>query len=260
MDLESWGDILLADRQTKYISIGDLHLWLKSRNGEVWIAHGYGHEVKREGDKSSPPNNITWGRWANNRDTSRVRILPVFPDKPLIIHSEYPLKVSPGTRIQIYSRIPVWVRISLTKDDYQVIELPTVKLSRTWFGTPVEGELCYHATTKARRDLAHVDKKQYLVSCPIMIHNKSREELDFEHFCFRVERLSMYDYKSELWADETQIVYHGADLNSDVIMTGKLPKGIDKKNLLSKPRKRIQKSFATRTFKRIFEDTMNWGR
>ncbi|MDZ7682362.1 MAG: hypothetical protein U5J63_11785 [Fodinibius sp.] len=75
-----------------------------------------------------------------------------------------------------------------------------------------------------------------------------------------MERLSMYEYEGDFWADETQIVYHGADLNSDVIMTGKLPEGIAKQNLLSKPRKRIQKSLATRTFKRIFEDPISWGR
>lgn len=260
MSEEVWGNISLADGQVRYVTIGDLHIWLKSQNGEVWIAYGYNGEFKGRPKADSPPKECTWGRWADKSGAEEVQVLPVFPDKPLIVHSEYPLKVSRGTKIQIYSRIPVWVRISLAKNGYQLIELPTVKLSRTWFGTPVEGELCYHATTKARRDLSHADKKPYVVSCPILIHNKSEDELDFEHFCFRVERLSMYQHEGDFWADETQIVYHGADLNSDVIMTGKLPEGIDKSKLLSKPRKQIQKSLATRTFKRIFQDTMDWGR
>lgn len=260
MSDDIWGNISLADGQVSYCTIGDLHLWLKYQNEEVWIAHGYRQEIKGRIKPDTPPREITWGRWANKVDSGEVNIRPVFPDKPLIVHSEYPLKLSPGTKIQIYSRFPVWVRIALAKNDYQLLELPTVKLSRTWFGSPVEGELCYHASTKARRDLSQVDKKPYVVSCPILIHNKSEEALDFEHFCFRVERLSMYVQEGDFWADETQIIYHGADLNSDVIMTGKLPAGVDKKNLLSRPRKQIQKSLATRTFKRIFEDTINWGR
>jgi hypothetical protein len=98
-----------------------------------------------------------------------------------------------------------------------------------------------------------------LVSCPIFIFNRSGEVLDFDNFCFRVERLSIFSHDYEFWADETQIIYHGADLNSDIIMTGKLPEGIDRKKLISKPRKKIQKSLATRTFKRIFEETITWG-
>lgn len=254
-----WGTISLADGQVKYASIGELHYWLKSQNGEVWIAYGYETDLKSPLRKEAPPEELTWSRWAGSTDVAEVRVTPVFADKPLIVHSEYPLKVSPGAKIQIFSRIPVWVRIA-TAEDYQLVEMPTVKLSRTWFGTPVEGELCYHATTKARRDLSHADKKPHVVSCPILIHNKSDEELDFEHFCFRVERLSMYEHDGDFWADEAQIVYHGADLNSDVIMTGKLPQGLSKEHLLSKPRKKIQKSLATRTFKRIFEDTMILGR
>lgn len=260
MSDEVWGNVSLAGGQVRYLTVGDLHIWLKLQNGEVWITHAYSDELEEDPNPEGPPADLSWGRWADKSGSEEVQILPVFPDKPLIIHSEYPLKVSAGTRIQIYSRIPIWMRISLAKNNYQLIELPTVKLSRTWFGTPVEGELCYHATTKARRDLSSVDKKQYVVSCPILIHNKSDDELDFEHFCFRVERLSMYKHNGDLWADETQIIYHGADLNSDVIMTGKLPEGIDKKKLISKPRKQIQKSLATRTFKRIFHDTMDWGR
>jgi len=260
MSDETWGNISLTEGQLTYVTIGDLHIWIKYQNDEVWIAHAHNDELKEEPSSQNPPSDLAWGRWADKSGSEEVQILPVYPDKPLIVHSEYPLKVSPGTKLQIFSRIPVWVRISLAKNNYQLIELPTVKLSRTWFGSPVEGELCYHATTKARRDLSNVDKKKYVVSCPISIHNKSDDELDFEHFCFRVERLCMYQSRGDFWADETQIVYHGADLNSDVIMTGKLPQGIEKNKLMSKPRKQIQKSLATRTFKRIFHDTMDWGR
>jgi hypothetical protein len=43
-------------------------------------------------------------------------------------------------------------------------------------------------------------------------------------------------------------------------MTGRLPEGIKKNQLLAKPRKQIKKSLATRTFKRLFEDTQIFGR
>lgn len=249
MEHDIWGSRSLAEDRVEYMTIGDLHLWIKYRNEEVWIAHAYKDEIKRKSASDQPPKQIEWTRWAHKTSSSKVSVSPVYPDKPLLVHSEYNLKVSPETRIQIFARIPIWVRISLAHNGYQLIELPTVKLSRTWFGTPMEGELCFHATTKARRDLSQVDKKPFLVSCPIKIVNKSDEELTFSNFCFRVERLSMYLHDNELWADETEIIYQGEDLHSEVVMTGKLPEGIARKQLLTKPRKEVHKSLATRTFK-----------
>lgn len=256
MELDIWGNRSLAEDSVQYINFGELHFWMKLRNEEVWIAYTYSDELKQKPCSEKPPKGVEWSRWAHKNCSAEITVSPVFPDKPLVVHSEYSLKISPETQIQIYSRIPIWIRISLAHNQYQLIEMPAIKLSRTWFGIPTEGELCYHALTKARRDLSEVEKKPFLVSCPIKIINKSNEELTFTHFCFRVERLSMYLHEHELWADETQIIYQGEDLHSDVIMTGKLPAGITKKQLLTKPRKHVKKSLATRTFRRFFGDTL----
>lgn len=244
----------------RYYSIGDLHLWMQFRDEEIWIIHGYTDELGQNIDSETPPDDKDWTRWAHKSGSEDVKITPVFSDLPLVVHSEYALKVSPHTNIQIFTRVPIWVRISLAQSDYKLIELPTIKLSRTWFGTPTEGELCYHATTKARRDLSKVEKKPYLVSCPIVITNESEEELNFEHFCFRVERLSIFEYDNEFWADETKIIYQGEDLHSEVIMTGKLPEGVSRQNLISKPRKQVHKSLATRTFKRFIDQASTLGK
>ncbi len=256
-----WGERKLTEGKTEFISLGNLRLWLILKDSDIWI--GYLHVDSRETKytkSAPPPENLEWLRWATKKNTQKIRLAPVFPDLPLVVTSEYLLKISSDTEIPIFTRIPVWVRINLPDKDYLLTEIPTVKLSRTWFGTPLEGELCYHATTKARRHLSEVELKSYVVNCSIVISNKSNDDLNFENFCYRVERLSIYQHDRELWADETQIIYQGEDLNSDVIMTGKLPEGIDKKILLSKPRKEIQKSLATRTFKLFFEDTNFLGR
>lgn len=260
MDNSVWGTVFLKVDDTHFIHLGDLYLWIKLNNTEIWIAYCYADEVNEFIDETTPPGKVKWARWAHKSGRDRLKILPALADLPLIVHSEYSLKVSPHTQIEVFSRVPLWISISLTDDDYKLLELPVSKLSRTWFGTPLEGEVCYHITTKARRDLSQITPEPHLVSCPITISNKSSEALDFERFCFRVERLGIYKYNDALWADETQITYHGEEQNSDIIMTGKLPDGIEKQMQLAKPRIQIHSSLATRTFKRIFEDTLTIGR
>lgn len=256
-----WGTHPLGDEEPYFLDVGALNLWMQYRNEEIWIAYCYDDELEGKVDSSAPPEKTDWQRWAHKSGGNEVQILPAFADLPLIVHSEYSLKVSPYTTIQIYSRVPLWISISIAKNEYSLIELPAMKLSKTWFGTPIEGELCYHVSTKARRDLSKTMPEGYLLSCPITIANRSAEELTFESFCFRVERLGIYkDTNGVLWADETEITYHGEEQHSDIIMTGKLPKGITKDMQISKPRKQIHKSLATRTFQRFFEDTDILGR
>lgn len=262
MNMQDWGSYQFENDKIKYLNTGHLHLWIRRRNDEVWIGHQYGEGSNdgRNFEDEKPPAELEWARWAPKDNPDTIKIMPVFPDLPMVISSEYPLKVASGSSITIYTRIPVWIRISAGKSAGTLIELPTIKLSRTWFGTPMEGELCYWSTTKARRSLEAVEKKQHLVSCPIVIANKTAEDLSFEKFCFRVERLKIFKYGDELWADETRITYQGEEQHSDITMSGKLPKGMEKGELINGPRKPIQKSLATRTFHKIFDDTFLFGR
>lgn len=247
-----WGDRTLEEDKMDFISIGNLHLWLLYKDADLWIGYQYSTGGPSDTDDQDPPEDLDWSRWAREGDIQKIQLLPVFPDLPLVVKSEYSLNISSGTKIQVFARIPIWIRISVAHNEYQLMEIPIIKLSRTWFGTPLEGELCYHATTKARRSLSKVDPKPYLVNCPIQISNKSQEDLNFENFCYRVERLKIFQNNMGLWADETQVIYHGESLNSDIIMTGKLPEGIKEEQLLTRPRKEVKKSLATRTFSRLF--------
>lgn len=262
MNSEKWGSFSLSSaEETNAYELGDLKLWFKHKDEEIWIGHRYADsDDETSAAKTTAPEDLEWARWAPKDPVDSVKIMPAFPDLPLVVNSEFPLRVNPGGSIQIFTRIPVWVRISIGKKDIVLTELPTIKLSKTWFGTPMEGELCYWATTKARRSLSNVERKPYLVSCPIQITNKTETDLDFEKFCFRVERLKIFTYREELWSDETRIVYQGEEQHSDISMSGRLPKGMENARLISPPRKPMQRSLATRTFKKIFDESFLFGK
>lgn len=257
---EIWGSHKpAADGAPQSITIGDLHLWYFFRDDEFWIGHRYTSEM--DGDAGEePPEDLEWSRWAVKGADRELHISPVFPDLPVIVSSEYLLRIIPETEIRIYTRIPIWIRFETGKSKHLLTEMPSVPLSKTWFGTPVEGELCYWSTTKARRSLSDVQAKPHVVNCPIRISNRSAEDLNFDKFCFRVERLKIFKAEDQLWADETDIKYHGEELNSDITMTGRIPKEIEGGKMLNGPRKQIQKSLATRTFRRIFDDNPLFGR
>lgn len=240
-----------------HLELASLHIWIKRKNDEIWIAHEYepGEEALSLAVEEREPGDINWSRWAFKSVEDELNLLPVFPDRPIIVNSEFPLKISPDSEIQIFTRVPAWVQISMGKDRHVLTEIPAKKLSQTWFGNPLEGELCYWLSTKARRAFTKLEDRPAYINCPIRIKNKTHEDLNFEKFCFRVDRLSIFRDNEDLWADETHIEYHGEEQNSDITMTGSLPKNVGTGELLSKPRNPMSKSFATRTFKKLFDDT-----
>lgn len=258
-----WGTWSPEDtRDVRHIALGDLHVWYLFRDGEIWIDHRYREELDPDAleNLAQPPEPAEWARWAVGGESGEAHFSPVLPDLPVVVASEYPLMVIPGATIDIFTRIPIWLRISWGESRHVIAELPTLQLSKTWFGTPREGELAWWSSTKARRSLSGVEQKNYVVNCPIRITNSSSEDLNFEKFCFRVERLKIFSTQSELWADETLISYRGEDQHSDITMTGKLPEGIEKGTLMSPPRQEVHSSLATRTFKKILDEYSFFGR
>lgn len=253
-----WSELSIDEVQKiHHTTYGPLHVWLQRISGEVWIAHDYAQNLPAEFDPDTYVEHLTWERVAPRVSSAALQALPVFPDLPVVIGTEHRLKLAPGARIQIFSRIPVWVRFYQKQGSYTLTEIPTVTLSKTWFGSPQEGELCYWLTTKARRSLAEAEKKSYVVNCPITIINRSQEDLDFEKFCYRVERLGIYLIGEELWAGDTKITYHGEEQHSDITMLGNPPSEIsgEPRRQLSAPRQPVTGSLATRTFRKLFEDT-----
>lgn len=236
-----------------HLNIDSLHVWIKKLNEEFWISYSHADDTN---DSPQIDEQTEWERWAPKANETEVRIRPVFPDLPVVVSSEYPLRLVPEASIQVFCRVSAWMEISLVKSNYVLHEIPITKLSRTWFGNTMEGELCYWLTSKARRSLEQVESKPYLINCPIQITNKSHTDLNFERFCYRVERLGIYSVKENYWADETKILYQGEEQHSEVKMTGKLPKSLEKGELISKPRNPISRSLATRTFKMFFDDTL----
>ena len=253
-----WMNIKLKGGQEQSLRMGPVRVFLKKVANEIWVAHDY-PEADETSDTDAIGEKHDWSRWALKEDISEFCVQPCFPNRPIVVKPEYPFKVSKGASARIYSRVPVFVRIT-PKDypDFMITEIPTVVLSNTWFGTFTEGELCYWVSTTARRELNPEMFEKHMAVCTMQIKNNSDDELKFENICLRVERLSLYIKDEILWADQTDITYQGNDKHCDIEMKGRQPEEAKGSKLLTKPRTPIQKSFATRTFQ-LFKEIPGIG-
>src|SRR5690606_21791477 len=104
---------------------------------------------------------------------------PGAADRPVVARPEVPLQVPPGDSIRLYLGTPAW--ITVTAVGVQLAEVPSRRLSDTWFGDVDAGELCYASRTAASADLAAIRDLPGRVLTPVSIKNGSSE-------AFRVER------------------------------------------------------------------------
>jgi hypothetical protein len=207
--------------------IGPLDLWVRRSQEDWYVADE--RERAREPEESPPDplhparttasvDRLTWNRWVAGEEAARVRLVPCLPDHAVVIRPRYPLNVPRGKEVLFFVGIPVWARVLVGEGEpLALTELPTVVLSKTWFGDPITGELCYSLKTKVLRQIDLLENHAHLAVCPVLIRNQSFADLDFQRICIRVEYLSLYRGQTRLWTNQVEVQFHGEELNSTII-------------------------------------------
>ncbi|MBI4539614.1 MAG: hypothetical protein HY704_08940 [Gemmatimonadetes bacterium] len=248
----AWGEHPLEAGEVRGWRFGPLRLWCRHADDELWIASERGEDEPAEEPVPPPPVTAVWSRWALGEHLSRVRFVPALPDRPVVVAPEFPFRVIRGAHAQIYARVPLWVRIQVPRLPGDALaELPTLVLSRTWFGALDEGELCYWLPTSARRTAEPQLFRPHLAVCALRVMNRSAGQLEVEKFALQVQHLSIFQLEGRFWADETLIVYEGEAEGTETEYTGRPPTAVAAGERVTGPRVPERREFRLRTFARL---------
>lgn len=249
----AWGSHKLLENQISVTQFGQIRLWWRISSDELWFAHGTHDPLADEPvSLENEVENLKWSRWAFKKAPRAFTIMPAFPDRSVVAKPEHPFRIAVRAQAMIFVRAPVWLRVEITrKEATPILEIPTIVLSNTWFGTFTDGELCYWLATKARREITADPQNPHLVICPVRITNTSEDELQVEKLRLQVRGLSIYRADGQLWADETKISFRGHNDVSRIEIVSKKPESARKVELLAAPREPIKKGLAARTFTSI---------
>jgi hypothetical protein len=221
-----WDMRRFSDGEMAQIVVGELRLTVR-RQGDEWHLGKEYLDPREERDRTPPesgwepleswPESASSGRWITLAGPEDLRLTPVVPDLPVVVRPESALHLPPGRKLTFFLTVPTWARITVRgKQSILLAEFPTVILSKTWFGDPMEGELCYSLTTLARRQLQEVPPLHHLLTCPVDASNASDEQLVFERFCARMPHLSTYLGQSRLWTNKLRVTFRGIEAGSMV--------------------------------------------
>jgi hypothetical protein len=217
--LDIWNRSKIGKGQILRTQIGPLLLWFRKIEDEMHVAFERLPESDTIIDATGPeavdgvePEGLDWGRWIVGAETDIVQVLPIMPDRPVVVHPELPVKIPTGNKALFFVSIPVWVRVFAGENKpIELCEIPVLILSNTWFGDTMSGQLCYSLRSRARRQIQDSEPNPSRAVCPVKISNTSPSQLDIERLCVHVGHLKIYSGDKNLWTNEVTMTFRRDD-------------------------------------------------
>jgi hypothetical protein len=247
-----WEPQPVGQNQTFDVCLGSLRVWVHRGQKEWYIAH----ETEADNDERCSANisdepfrhERDWTRWILDDRIEQIQLIPQLPDRPLVVRPEMPMCLMPRQSVQFFIGIPLWLAVTFGSKREQVIEIPTMTLSNSWFGPVTEGELCYAMKTTAKLQQEDLLPNKSRVVFPLEVRNASPEKLNFERLCLRPQYLSIFLGKNRLWTSRGRISYRGEDNWSRIVYSSNAPDFDEAGLLLGKAREAMQRGALMKTF------------
>lgn len=200
-----WGEFEIPAGATGEWTVGPLRLWARNRPREWWVAwHSDPDGMERGGSfeqvpEPTPPEKATVERFGTNRAGNKVTVTPLSSDRGIVTRPEVPLWILGSDEVVLYVANPVWFQLSAF--DQTMVDVPTWRLSDTWFGDDTRsGELCYASSTAARLVAADVTMRARRVVTAVTIRNAADDKFLVERLKLPAPSLPLYqDAGGMLW-------------------------------------------------------------
>jgi hypothetical protein len=240
-----WGAASLQVGETRSLDLGTLRLVIRRTTGEVWLQ-------SQRSPKLHDPDEGEWQRWAAPRESGLV-IRPAMPDRLIVVSHEHGYHLPPRREAKVYVRIPLFVQVAIAEErsETTLVDLPSIVLSDTWWGTFTEGELAYWLTTKARVAVADDLFLPHVGMCPLRLVNESADSLPIERFALQAAHLSLFSDGRKNWTDEVRVIYEDSPEGSEIRFAERPPEEATGAELLAPPRVGPARGLHTRTFDRL---------
>jgi hypothetical protein len=252
-----WSEFELDMGQGLQWNLGSFQLIVLRQAGEWLLAHETtsGEETEPGLGKVTPVSEVPADhpglvRFAADRQTKVVKMVPRAADRSVVVKPHLPLHLLASEETRIYVSSPAWLEVTVGRPDRSLREFPMRVLSDTWFGpNTLEGEVAYALKTRARVQLADMPMRTYRIITPITIRNEGRGTLLVDRMNLPVPYLSVYTSSDGfLWTEPVTLVRNqGAELASLEVGTG-APKEARGGKRLSEPRRSGEASLLVRAF------------
>lgn len=198
-------------------------------------------------------DHIQINRYSFQRTEKRVALEPALADRPVVSRPEHPLHVPPGETITLYLSTPLWIRVVLPESERQLQEVPSHRMSDTWFGTStIEGEFCYATRTAGRLRRESLPLRLHRALTPLQIKNTAPTALTLERVQLPARHLALYTTPDDvLWTQAVRMTRREGMDGAIVDIRSGPPSEAADAELTQAPRDAGKKGLFTSTFSAV---------
>ena len=186
-----------------------------------------------------------------------IILSPALPDRAVVVRLSEAMSVLPGEEVTFYMIAPLWLRLELSEGSKFLAEIPTFRLSDTWFG-PMStlGSLCYANSSSLYLDLRQVPLRPHGVITAITIRNLGVDSLKLERLNIPFPRLSLfYSQRSGFWTDKLTLERRDDNEMANLKLDRQPPSEASPTQFVSGPRQASSEvSSVVRAFSAIFRE------
>jgi hypothetical protein len=206
-----WGTFKLQEKEVRFWEIGPLLLGIERFSQEWHIASNssgsrekFDIKVAMTDIPSYLREKLEFRRHVFKRTDPSITLTPMLADRPQVTRAEVPFYLPPNEQVTIYVSSPVWVQVKANDNKIAIDEIPTLRLSDTWYGPNTrEGELCYSSSTFCRTNLDELTVKPHRIISPVIIQNNAKDSLLLDRLSLPMPYLSVFaDENNNLWTED----------------------------------------------------------
>lgn len=201
----------------------------------------------------APGDETHVSRYSFRQTGEQITLQPALADRPVVSRPEHALFVPPAESVTLYLSTAVWIHVELTESGRLLCEMPSYRMSDTWFGaSTVDGEFCYATRTAGRLQLEHLPRRLHRAVTPLRIKNTGTDALALERVQLPVEYLALYTTPTHgLWTQAVTMTRSEGDQGAGVQIRRGPPADADEAELLRDARKTDKRSLFTSTFSAV---------
>ena len=193
-----WGEFEFAASECRAWQIGPLRL-VVHRDGNDWLLASNSAEAPlatalevHQVCDAPEDDDLAKTRFAFDAPQTRLNVSLRLADRAFSVRADHPVSVPSGQAVTFFVTTPLWLRLGVGSRDILLDEIATYQPSDTWFGSPVSGELCYAARTRAKSRMGDLPRPPHRATTPVKVINKAVETLRIEQLKLPVPNLALY--------------------------------------------------------------------
>ena len=263
-----WGRHTIEPNRSDLWQLGPMRVWIQHSTHEWRVAWHHSGELLDSTVRSVPgargelPPQEAKVVHCVFGSAARADLLftPSLPDRPLIVRPVTPLYILPNERVTLYVVTPLWLRIEMPANERSpqklIQEIPTFRLSDTWFGPmSAVGELCYASTAPAYLDLKEVPLRLHCAISAISIRNSGRDSLRLDRINVPLPRLSLfYSPRTGFWTDSFSFERSDDSEMASLKIGGDPPPEASPSQFVTSPRQSASEHGVIRAFSALFKE------